>query len=146
MTIQPIEAIFLKKFDEQYKLKMADYKADPEGKEQPLEGKKMLKKLFVYSKMEIVDEMRQEYKYFHLLFVEFLELICRIAQHLSEDNTKIQYLVHQVLVDLFEAEQILKKKANKHYDPEKDDPIVGPNQDIEAEQTKNEEIAQMIMK
>ena len=38
-------------------------------------------KLFVYSKMTVIDELdgRERAKYFHLEFVEFLEYLCRVA-------------------------------------------------------------------
>lgn len=45
---------------------------------------------FSYCKMSIVDEMSESDKYVKLKFVEFLELIARIAEMVFEGNEHMQ--------------------------------------------------------
>jgi hypothetical protein len=45
----------------------------------PLEAKVMLKKLWVFSKEEVTDEVKYDWKYFHMGYIELLEFISRVA-------------------------------------------------------------------
>ena len=47
----------------------------------PLVGKfvPIIKKLFIYSKMTNLKEKEEEFLYFSLRYVEFLEMVCRTA-------------------------------------------------------------------
>ena len=72
---------------------LADYKASPEDGVEPKEPLKILKKLFVYSQMEVLNEHRSEYQYHHLGYIEFLEFVCRFCEYVKEDNEKLHNVV-----------------------------------------------------
>ena len=41
-----------------------------------------VKVLFAISKMTVIDEMSDRQRYFSMEFTEFMEFICRVADHL----------------------------------------------------------------
>jgi len=49
-----------------------------------------LLRCFAYSKMTVVNEMTERQKYFHMEFVEFMEMLCRVAYYLYHNEKKFE--------------------------------------------------------
>ena len=68
-------------------LKHVDYELPPEK----------LEECFIMSMMNVMDEIRRMRKYEHLLFVEFLEMLCRVAYVALKLDDTIEYKVFYLL-------------------------------------------------
>lgn len=60
-----------------------------------------IEQAFLYSLLTVVDEIENSDKYDHLSFVEFLEMLCRLALELivirDTENDGIEYKVYKLL-------------------------------------------------
>ena len=63
---------------------------------------------FVLSLMTVIDETKIN-KYVHLVFVEFLELICRVALVGLDVEDLIEYKVHMMLEIIYKKQYDLKE-------------------------------------
>ena len=62
----------------------------------------LVKQSFVLSQMTIINEDKNMEKYYYLVFVEFQEMICRLAHYAFKDIETIQYKVYYFLKILWD--------------------------------------------
>lgn len=59
-----------------------------EGMFKPIISRTLLKWCFVFSKMTVLDDQKEEEssRYHYIKFVEFVEMVCRVAIRVYPDN------------------------------------------------------------
>lgn len=85
-TEESAQELFLTAFTDRYKKQKQELKqAEIKGQEPP-GAEFSLRKLFVFSKMSVSNEVKFGWRYQHLKYIEFLEFICRVAYDLQEGS------------------------------------------------------------
>ena len=74
-----------------------------------------LDECFIMSMMNVMDEQNKMNKYEHLLFVEFLEMLCRVALVALNIDDLIEYKVLYLMDNIYSEMYKRKKMSEKDY-------------------------------
>ena len=70
-----------------------------------------LRKVFCFSMMTVLNEIKNQKKHEYLLYIEFVEMICRVAHCTQRGNGDIAYKVYNLLQILYSRRY--KQNLNK---------------------------------
>ena len=98
-----------------------------EGEIKPIISRTLLKWCFVFSKMTVLDEEEDSMRYHSIAYVEFLEMLCRVAIRVYPDNsgqgrtTPVHLKVENLLQKIYDFMWNDQEDAQKAFSDERGD-------------------------